>query len=90
MKKALKISYKTTVILSLLAVLFISLGYLLFQQGGREGLITDGLAAIDTSSVPVVYNETPKADVIYDLPPEVITIMNMKPEFVNSFLNIFI
>ena len=99
MKKGLKISYKTTVMLSLSAVLLISLGYLLFQQGGREGLITDGLAAIDTSSVPVVYNETPKADVvynetpkanvIYDLPPEVITIMNMKPEFVNSFLNIF-
>lgn len=70
MKKALKISYKTTVILSLLAVLFISLGYLLFQQGSREGLDTDSSTvtvaptvtvaqtAADTSTVPALYDGT--------------------------------
>lgn len=93
MKKGLKISYKTTVMLSLSAVLLISLGYLLFQRGGREGIQnidpSGNIKVAAPEFVDVVYNETPKANVIYDLPPEVITIMNMKPEFVNSFLNIF-
>lgn len=93
MKKGLKISYKMTVMLSLSAVLLISLGYLLFQQGGREGIQnidpSGNIKVAAPEFVDASYDGTPKADVIYDLPPKADAIMNMKPEFVNSQLNIF-
>ena len=93
MKKGLKISYKMTVMLSLSAVLLISLGYLLFQQGGREGIQnidpSGNIKVAAPEFVDASYDGTPKADVSYNVAPKADAIMNMKPEFVNSQLNVF-